>query len=158
MLKLKRKFGNERRKSIYGFIFVSPWIIGFILFFLNPFVQSLAFSFSDVTAEFGGFSLKYIGLENYRFILFESAKYVDNLIESFTGFLFQVPIIFILSLIIAVVLNSKFKGRTFFRSLFFIPAIISTGVVMHYIGGDAVMESMRSTDSSSQTKSKISFI
>ncbi len=158
MLKQKRKFSNEHRKSLYGFIFVSPWIIGFILFFLKPFVQSLAFSFSDVTTELGGFGLKFIGLENYRFILFESAKYVDNLIESFTGFLFQVPIIFILSLIIAVVLNTKFKGRTFFRSLFFIPAIISTGVVMNYIGGDAVMESMRSTDSSSQTAYAIGLI
>ena len=138
----------EKRKSLYGFFFVSPWIIGFVLFFLKPFIQSIVFSFSDVTTDIGGFKAKFVGLTNYKFALFESAKFVDNLLESFVGFLSQVPIIFILSLIIAVVLNGKFVGRTFFRSLFFIPAIISTGVVMGFISGDAVMEGMRSTGGS----------
>lgn len=146
VLKRDKKISYEKRKSLYGILFVSPWIIGFILFFLKPFVQSLAFSFSDVTTDMGGFKLSFTGLSNYKFVLFESAKYVDNVVESFADFVSQVPIIFILSLIIAVVLNGKFAGRTFFRSLFFIPAIISTGVVMSYISGDAVMEGMRSTN------------
>ena len=142
------KLPYEKKKSLYGFFFVSPWIIGFLLFFLKPFFQSLIFSFSDVSTDVGGFKADFVGFANFKFALFESAKYVDNLVESFVGFISQVPIIFILSMIIAVVLNGKFAGRTFFRSLFFIPAIISTGVVMGFISGDAVMEGMRSTGSS----------
>lgn len=140
----KTGIGFKKRNGLYGLIFISPWIIGFLLFFLKPLAQSLIFTFSDVTTDTGGFKTTFVGFENYRYVLFESAKYVDNVFESFTGFLTQVPVIFILSLIVAVVLNGKFVGRTFFRSLFFIPAIISTGVVMSYISGDAVMEGMRS--------------
>ena len=145
-MKRDKKMRYEQRKSLYGFMFVSPWIIGFVLFFLKPFIQSLVFSFSDVSTDIGGFKTAFVGLKNYKFALFESAKFVDNVLVSFTDFVSQVPIIFILSLIIAVVLNGKFTGRTFFRSLFFIPAIISTGVVMGFISGDAVMEGMRSTN------------
>lgn len=145
MLKSKSGFSYENKKSMYGFLFVLPWIIGFILFFLMPFIQSIMFSFSKVSTGDGGFNLDFVGLENYRYILYEDPDFVTNLVSSFTGFISNVPIILILSLIIAVVLNGKFKGRTFFRSLFFIPAIISTGVVMKYISGDSVMEAMRSS-------------
>lgn len=140
---LKRKAGYERKKSLYGFLFVSPWIIGFVLFFLIPFVQSLLFSFSNVSMTNDGFDLKFTGIQNYRYIFFESEKYINNLVESFYAFVYKVPIIIILALIIAVVLNGNFKGRTFFRSVYFVPVIVSTGVVMQYIMGDAVLESMR---------------
>lgn len=143
-----KKRGYERKKSLYGFLFVLHWIIGFVAFFLVPLVQSLIFTFSDVSITNEGFSTDFTGLKNLKFIFFESAKFVENLVASITDFVYKVPIILVLSLIIAVVLNGKFKGRTFFRSLFFIPVIISTGVVMEYIAGDSVMESMRNSGES----------
>ena len=127
---MRKNHGYESKKSLYGFMFILPWIIGFSLFFLMPFVQSVVFSFSEVSITQNGFKTEFTGIENYRFIFFESAKYVDNLVSSFTGFIYKVPIIFVLSFIIAVVLNGDFRGRAFFRSLFFIPVIVSTGVVM----------------------------
>lgn len=148
MLKSKKVFSYENKKSLYGFLFVLPWIIGFIFFFFRPFIQSVAFCFSKVTTGDTNFELKFIGLENFRWALYDDPDFVNNLISSFTGFVSNVPIVLILSLIIAVVLNGNFKGRTFFRSLFFIPAIISTGVVMQYISGDSVMEAMRSANDS----------
>ena len=69
---------------------------------------------------------------------------MDNLLISISSFVYKIPIVFILSLIIAVILNPKFKGRTILRSIFFIPVIISTGVVLEFINGDSVMEGMRS--------------
>lgn len=145
---LTKKRGYERKKSLYGFLFVLHWIIGFVSFFLIPLVQSLMFAFSDVSITNDGFKIDFTGLANLRYVFFESAKFVDNLVESINDFIYKVPIILVLSLIIAVVLNGKFKGRTFFRSLFFIPVIVSTGVVMQYISGDSVMESMRNSGDS----------
>ena len=143
---LKRKAGYERKKSLYGFLFVLPWIIGFVLFFALPFIQSLLFSFSDVAITNDGFEINLTGLKNLKYIFYESPKYVENLVGSISAFLYKVPIIFILGLIIAIVLNGNFKGRTFFRSLYFIPVIVATGVIMKYIGNDSMLESMRGSD------------
>lgn len=145
---IKKKRGYERKKSLYGFLFVLHWIIGFAAFFLVPLVQSLIFVFSDVSITNEGFSTAFTGLSNLKYVFYESAKFVENLTASLTDFVYKVPIILVISLIIAVVLNGKFKGKTVFRSLFFIPVIISTGVVMQYIAGDSVMESMRSSGES----------
>ena len=143
------KTSYEQKKKIYGFLFMVPWIIGFLLFFAKPLLQSFLFSFSRVSMIETGLKMEFLGLEEYRYILFESAMYVDNIGDSVTAFLYQIPIIFILSYIVAVVLNGKFRGRAFFRSIFFVPVIITTGVVMQYIKGDPVMEAMRGAESSS---------
>lgn len=134
----------EKRNSRNGFLFVLPWTIGFILFFAYPLFQSFAFSFSTVRTTTSGLKLDFVGISNFKYIFYNSAKYVDNLVDSITSFVYQVPIIIILSLIIAVSLNAKFKGRILFRMLLFIPVIISTGVIMDFIAGDSVMEEMRS--------------
>lgn len=147
---IKRKNRSvEIRNSRNGFLFVLPWTVGFLLFFMVPLFQSVIFSFSDVSTTTEGLKIEYEGLANFRYIFYEAAKYVDNLVDSVTAFAYQVPIVIILSLIIAVALNSKFKGRAFFRAIFFIPVIISTGVIIDFLMGDSVMEEMRSVSQSS---------
>ncbi len=135
-----------RKKQMYGRMFILPWEIGFVLFFLQPLVQSLVFVFSDVTVNFdeGVFETKWAGLKNIRYFLYEDTVYVDNLVESLTSFVYTIPLIVALSLIVGVLLNQKFKGRIVFRSIFFLPVIIATGVVMTYLQGDATAQSMRS--------------
>lgn len=138
----------ETRKKRNGFFFILPWCIGFLLFFLIPLFKSVAFSFCNVSVSTSGLILKPVGLSNFKYIFYGSAKFVDNLVDSITEFAYQIPIIVILSLIIAVTLNTKFKGRTVFRAIMFIPVIISTGVIMNFLLGDSVAEEMRSTTQS----------
>jgi ABC-type sugar transport system permease subunit len=136
----QRRPSVERRKNRNGFLFCLPWCIGFLLFFFIPLVQSIAFSFSKVSVTTSGFDLDFVGFDNYYYILFQSPEYVDNLLDTLTTFGQQIPIIFVLSLIIAMILNSRFKGRTFFRSLYFVPVIIATGVVMSYLSSSAALQ------------------
>lgn len=143
-MNLSKKRSIEKRNSRNGFLFVLPWTVGFLLFFLVPLFQSVIFSFADVRTTTEGLSIELVGFENFRYVFYESAKYVDNLIDSVASFAYQIPIVIILSLIIAVSLNSKFKGRAFFRAIFFIPVIIATGVIIDFLMGDSVMEEMRS--------------
>ena len=152
-----KKFGYERKKRIYGFLFILPWLIGFSLFFLKPMIQSIAFSFSKVAMTESGFQLDFVKFENFRYIFYESSKFVDNLLGSISAFFYKVPIIFIFSYIIAVSLNGNFKGKTVLRSLYFIPVIISTGVIMQYISGDASMEGMRNSTGSAYLSGLIDF-
>lgn len=156
MRKLK-KLGYERKKRVFGFLFILPWLIGFSLFFFKPMVQSVAFSFSKVAMTENGFDLEFVRLENFRYIFYESSKFVDNLLGSVSSFFYKVPIVFIFSYIIAVALNGKFKGRTILRSLYFVPVIISTGVIMQYISGDSTMEGMRNSTGSAYLTGLIDF-
>lgn len=135
-----------RKKQMYGRMFILPWEIGFVLFFLQPLVQSLVFVFSYVTVNFdeGVFETKWVGLDNIRHFFYKDTVYVDNLVDSLTSFIYTIPLIVALSLIVGVLLNQKFKGRIVFRSIFFLPVIIATGVVMTYLQGDATAQSMRS--------------
>ncbi len=151
--KKKHVRGIESKKGLYGRMFVLPWEIGIILFFLVPIGQSIWYSFTEVWFDpIEGISTYFSGLDNYKYILNEDPKFVDNLTKSLTSFTYSLPIIVIVSFIFAVVLNQKFKGRVFFRSLYFLPVIIATGVVMSYltesVGGNQNPIIQLSTDAS----------
>lgn len=136
-----------RKKQMYGRMFILPWEIGFVLFFLQPLVQSLTFVFSEVDTvaafESGVFVTKWNKFENIRYFLFDDSTYMDDLVGTITSFIYTIPLIVALSLIVGVLLNQKFKGRIVFRSIFFLPVIIATGVVMTYLAGDNTAQEMR---------------
>ena len=141
MKKNLKDFSSKRR--MYGRMFILPWEIGFVVFFLIPLIQSLTFVFSKVSVGTSNFETAWTGLENIRYVLFTSEGYMDNLIEALTSFLYSIPLVVALSLIVGVILNQKFKGRIVFRSIFFLPVIVATGVVMQYIQGDSIATAMR---------------
>lgn len=145
MLKNKNK-ALENKKAFYGRMFVLPWVFGFVLFFFVPLIESVIFAFSKVSLTPSGFELIFKGLKNFKYIFLEDSDYTDRLVAAFGNFAYTLPFIVIFSLILAVLLNQKFKGRLFFRSVFFMPVIISTGIVMTFILGDDVAVQMRSAD------------
>ena len=122
-------------KSRYAFIFISPWIFGMIFFFLMPIIQSIYFSFAHISIDIDGVNTSFLGADNYNYILFKDTQYIDDFISAITDMLISVPFILVVSLILAVLLNNKFHGRLFFRSLFFLPVIIASGAVLDlYLG------------------------
>ena len=133
MKKIKKNRGIDAIKDKYGQLFTTSWFIGIIIFFLIPMVQSIYFSFSEVTVVPGGMDISFVGLKNYKNILFEDPDYLKNLSEATTSFLYQIPVILLLSLVLALFLNQKFRGRLFFRALFFLPVIIATGTVITWL-------------------------
>ncbi len=148
----KRKRGAlESRKSRYGRLFILPWEIGFCLFFLIPLLQSIQFSFSKVTISAEGFSTDFVGFKNYLFAWYEQSDFTENLQKAISDFSWSLPIIIILSLILAVILNQKFKGRLLARAVFFLPVIIATGVVIQIISQDVVASQMRDIGNNSDS-------
>lgn len=135
-MKKKKLRGIDSLKSRYGLMFVSPWIIGFVLFCFLPLVQSLSYSFSEVLIGNDGGN-KFLGLQHYMTILKEDPDYLNNLTEAVTSLLYSMPLILIVSLVLAIILNAKFKGRLFFRAIFFLPVIIASGLVLQYLSGNA---------------------
>jgi len=131
--KLKKGRGIEELKARYGFMFVLPWIIGLIVFFFIPIIQSIIYSFSSVVVTSGGVKTAWVGLENYINLLKRDPNYTKLLTESLSEMAYSLPIILVLSLILAMMLNQKFRGRIFFRALYFLPVIIASGYVMKMI-------------------------
>ena len=133
MKKTKKNRGIVELKSRYGYLFTMHWIIGIVIFFAMPLVQSVIFAFSEMEVVSGGFEINFIGLENFKQILLEDPSYESWLKSSATSYLYSLPLIILLSMSLALILNQKFRGRLFFRALYFLPVIISTGAVMNLI-------------------------
>lgn len=131
-----RRMPYERRKALYGYGFISLWLVGTLMFFLIPLGKSLWYSFNEVTIETGGIVTEWKGLGMYSYALNEDRDFADNLGDMLIETLWKTPLILIFSLFIAVILNQKFKGRTLSRAIFFLPVIIVTGPVFKIINGD----------------------
>lgn len=122
-------------RNIEGSLFILPWVIGFLLFVAAPAAFSLYLSFHNVRVSATGLQMTPNGWDYYRFILLENGSVLYNdLIPFFSQAVVMIPIIIIFSLLIAIMLNQKFAGRTAFRTIFFLPVIFTTGqVVLEFI-------------------------
>lgn len=120
---------DSKRKLMF-YVFTSPFIIGFLLFFLYPFIQSIIFSLNRLEIVQGGYRLNYIGLDNYRYSLLIDPKFTRTLVETIVRMLADVPLILIFSFFAAMILNQRFRGRLFVRLIFFLPVILSAGIIL----------------------------
>lgn len=116
--------------TIKGILFVSPWLIGFAVFTLIPFINSILYSFNAVSITPGKINLKWAGLEYYSHAWNVSTSFKLNLSSSAMMICCATPVILVFALIVAVMLNNKFRGRVFFRAIFFMPVIIMSGPVI----------------------------
>ncbi|MGN0631197.1 MAG: carbohydrate ABC transporter permease [Ruminococcus sp.] len=141
------KISFERRKSLYGYGFISLWFIGAAVFFLLPLVQSFLYSFQDVQPDTGGMTGSFAGLAKYSYALNEDPVYRSSLLSVLKTTIWKTPLIMIFSLFIAVVLNGRFRGRAFARAVFFLPVIIATGPVYNIISGNMASTGSGGSDS-----------
>lgn len=144
MNRKRRPLSYEREKRYIGWLYVLPWLIGLVYFFLIPLGFSLVNSFSNLSIEPGKMSFEFVGLEHYKTALFVDSNTLPSLFGSIGNLLYQVPILLIFSMFVAVILNQKFPGRLFLRGVFFLPLITTSSVVMQIISGDSMAQSMMS--------------
>lgn len=127
----RRKHASlDKRKARAGWIFVLPFVIGFVLIYLPIVYDSIRYSFYTMTPKLGGgMELNFVGWANYKQALLEDPNYVSTLLKGLGNMVFDIPMILIFSLFMAVLLNQKMAGRAVFRAIFFIPVILSTGIM-----------------------------
>ena len=127
----RRPLSMRKKRAITGYLFILPFLIGFFAFVAGPLITSLRMSFSSVSLDSAsGFTLKYIGIGNYLKALTIDKDFNRLLWESVKSLLVDVPCIILFSLIIAVLLNRRFPGRSAVRAIFFMPVILASGVVL----------------------------
>lgn len=130
--KKRSKMSLHTRNSLKGLVFVAPYIVGILVFFLYPIYLSLRLSIgkevSIVGMKVSGFTI-----EHYIRAFIVDVDFLPTFLEAVKQTLTQFPLIIVLSLIIAILLNRDIKFRGFFRVIFFIPFLLGTGNVMQQL-------------------------
>lgn len=128
--KRRRYASLDKRKARAGWIFVLPFVIGFLIIYLPIIFESIMYTFYRINVlSGGGYDLEAVGWDNYIQALFVDPKFVQTLLTGLQELIFSVPAILVFSLFMAVLLNQKMAGRAAFRAIFFIPVILATGLM-----------------------------
>ena len=128
----RKKCSLTSRKRMTGLIFVLPFIIGALVFFVYPIIMSLIYSFGEIKS-YKTFSVGFVGFKNFQRALFEDTFFVSKLLEVIRDTLIDLPLITIFSIYIAILLNKNLKGKGVFRVLFFLPVVLGNGFVMEQL-------------------------
>ena len=123
------------KRAVVGLLFISPWIIGFLTFYVRSFIMTIQFALSEVTITpgVGGYSLRFVALENFVYEFTKHPQFSQTLVTSLQDILIDVPLIVFFSLFMALLLNKKFPGRTLVRAIFFIPVIMNADAIVSAI-------------------------
>ncbi len=147
-------------QKINGYVFLAPWIIGFLLFFMIPIVNTVIYSFNKVeVGDTGGMAMEFVGTNNY-FDLFntevstQSQQFIRVFTDENSDVLLNTPLIVIFSLFCALLVNAKYKGRGVVRVIFFLPIVLGLTIVTDMItvsggGGDITAVATTATEESS---------
>ena len=146
-IKKKKRFrlGLLEKKALSGWLFVLPFVIG-IIFVYAPIVwNSIMISFSDVKFTSNGMELTWNNFANYTYMFNEDKWFAKTLIDGLKDLVLQIPAIVIFSLFMAIILNQKMTGRAVFRAIFFLPVILSTGIIDSIDSNSAFMAALENS-------------
>lgn len=115
MLQLSRR----QRTYLQGYLFISPWLIGLLLLYLGPMLLSFYMSMTDWDLFT---SPKFIGLDNYR-KMFQDALFWKSLVNTLVYVGGRVPLVLVVALFVAILLNQKIPGRNFLRTAYYLPVV-----------------------------------
>ena len=146
MKKQKNKLaGLQKRKAISGYLFISPFIIGFLVFMVKPLFTSLYMSFCDVQISAGEFNPVWGGIFNYKDAFLNDPDFSSQLLTELGRMFVYTLAIMVFSFFVALILNQEFKGRAIVRAIFFLPVILSSGVIIGLESNNQVMAQLAQT-------------
>jgi ABC-type sugar transport system permease subunit len=137
----------EGKNARAGYFFILPFFIGFISFMFFPIFESFRMVFSRVTIDIMnyGFKMEFTKFANIEYTLMIDAEFNRLLVEELLRMVLIVPAIIIFSLFVALLLNQEFKARGFVRAVFFLPVILSSGVMIGLETNNALLQSIANT-------------
>lgn len=118
---------NPKENNVAGYVFIAPWLIGFLLLTLWPIAQSFYLSFTEYSL-LG--SANWVGTDNYSNIFFKDSVFRKSLSVTFTFVILSVPLKLFFSLMVAMLLNKNMKGMNIYRTAIYFPSLIGTSVAV----------------------------
>ena len=134
----KRKSKDFKRNNVVGYLFISPWLIGFFVFAFIPIAISLYLAFTNYHLLRGG---EWVGLQNFERMFTSDIRYGRSVAATFNYVLIAVPFRLIFALAVALLLNTKRRGVYWFRAAYYIPSVIGGSIAVavmwrQLFGGD----------------------
>lgn len=129
----RRKKRGVKDQNLVAYLFMAPWILGFLVFTAGALVYTIFLSFNEVTLSVRGWETTFTGLSNYGIALLRNAQFVPALVSFIISEVTYAPTIVIVAFILALLLNRKMKARSLFRTLYFLPVIVLSGPVMYQL-------------------------
>ena len=145
MKKVKKLKGLRKRNAISGYLFILPFIVGFLAFMVKPFFFFFYMSFCNVEFGAGSFKMGFAGIANYLRAITVDTEFNRLLAEEIWRMSYNALAIMVFSFFVALVLNQKFKGRAFVRAVFFLPVILSSGVILGIEYDNSLLASVQDT-------------
>ena len=155
MKKQRKKKTLAFKNAVAGYLFIAPFILGFILFMIVPLGQSLMMTFNEVNLGTGGFDMNWVGIKNYMDAFTVDPEFVPVLLSEISTMLLNTPATLIFSFFIALLLNQNFKGRGAVRAIFFLPVILSSGVIVGIEYNNALLQDMKDVISSNTNDTSV---
>lgn len=128
-MKKKRRFRIYNWRTTAGYLFILPSLVGLVFLFIPALINSIVYSFSEVVIDFNQVNSSPVGWANYYEAFFVNTQFRVLLVDGVKGMVVDSILILIFSFFIATILNQRFIGRSFARTIFFLPVILSTGLV-----------------------------
>lgn len=113
----KRRIRDTRN----GYLFISPWIIGFIIFTAYPIIAAIGYSFSEYNVLQPS---RFVGIDNYRILFTQDSLFGKSVYNTIYYTIFVVLLGIIIALLLAVLLNQDLKGKGIFRTIFYLPVVV----------------------------------
>ncbi len=135
--------GLQKRKAIAGYLFILPFLIGFLAFEVKPLLHSLYMSFCEVSVSAGKVQPIWRGIFQYYYAFRVDPDYAKLLWEELTRMMIDSLAIMVFSFFVALILNQKFKGRAMVRAIFFLPVILSSGVILGLEENNSMIQQMQ---------------
>lgn len=126
--KYKKSLLDEKRNR-KGYLFILPFVVGFVTIFLPCLFKSLYYAFSSVTLTKQGFLIEAAGWSNFHRLFFVDINFRVMLLSAIKNIIIDTLLVMIFSFFVANILNQKFIGRSFIRAILFLPVILSTGLI-----------------------------
>lgn len=157
-LKKPKRITLHQKQTISGYLFILPWLVGFLAFYVRSLFMTAQFSLSELSMNLdgGGYQLKWVGLENYIYAFTVHGSFKQILTTSVMDMLIDVPLIIFFSLFMALLLNRNYKGRAIIRAIFFLPVILNAEAIVEAIETAATVVGQGISSSSSEMSSSAS--
>ena len=158
-MKKRKHLSLSQKQTVNGYMFIMPWLIGFLAFYVRSLFMTVQFSLSELSMNItdGGYQLEWVGLDNYIYAFTVHGSFKQILTTSVMDMVIDVPLIIFFSLFMALLLNRNFKGRALVRAIFFLPVILNAEAIVEAVEAAATIVaggvSSSSTEMSGATSS-----
>jgi multiple sugar transport system permease protein len=126
-----RRLKGSTREAIAGYMFIMPWLLGFVLLMGGPILFSLLLSFAKWDGISGTGGIAFVGLDNFR-TMAEDPRFLKAVYNTFVYTIASVPLTMAGGILVALLMNQKIKGIAFFRTVFYLPSV-TAGVASAFL-------------------------